>query len=272
MSPLDPVQTTLATPGLCSVTFRDLSPEALIALARTNGVRAIEWGGDVHLPPDQAATKGPEIARLCREAGLTSPSYGSYLRAGDAGVREALPAVLEAAASVGAGNIRVWAGRVSGPQADAATWAAVRDDLVFMAEQAQRHGITVSVEYHRDTLTQEAADAARLFTDCNHANLFSYWQPVPGRGRATWLNEIAQIAPWLGYVHVFHWLPASPRDDMRPLHEGEEDWHALIAACQPAAHWPHGRTAFLEFVRENDPSAFEEDMKVLNRLCGLSGE
>ena len=37
--------------GVCSVTFRALSVEEVAQLAASAGVQAIEWGGDVHVPP-----------------------------------------------------------------------------------------------------------------------------------------------------------------------------------------------------------------------------
>lgn len=255
-----------ATPGLCSVTFRALAPDALIAQARAQGVRAIEWGGDVHVPAGDIRT-ATAVAEACRDAGIACPSYGSYVCAGRDGAMGDFGAALETAAALGAGNIRVWAGQVSGGQAGAATWERVGADLVAMAEQAAGAGIALSVEYHRNTLTEEAADAARLMRQCDHRNLFSYWQPVPGRGLEAWLRELDMLAPWLGHVHVFHWLPARPHDERRPLAEGEADWAALMAAWSPAPHWPHGRTAFLEFVQEDAPEAFAQDMTVLRRLC-----
>ena len=42
-------------PGLVSVTFRQLAPEALIDLAARAGLAAIEWGADIHVPPGDDA-------------------------------------------------------------------------------------------------------------------------------------------------------------------------------------------------------------------------
>jgi hypothetical protein len=36
--------------GLVSITFRQLSPPAIIDLVRQAGLEGIEWGGDVHVP------------------------------------------------------------------------------------------------------------------------------------------------------------------------------------------------------------------------------
>ena len=38
--------------GLTSVSFRKLSVDEVIALAKKAGVDGIEWGSDVHVPPN----------------------------------------------------------------------------------------------------------------------------------------------------------------------------------------------------------------------------
>ena len=45
-------------PGLCSVAFRSLDAITVIRLALQNGLRAIEWGSDIHIPVgDHAAAR-----------------------------------------------------------------------------------------------------------------------------------------------------------------------------------------------------------------------
>jgi hypothetical protein len=253
-------------PGLCSVTFRPLPPETVVRLAAAEGVAAIEWGGDVHAPPGDAPA-AEALRRLCAAAGIDCASYGSYARAGTEDALPAFDAALTSATAMGARNLRVWAGREAGDTASAETWERVTADLCEMADRAAARGVTVSVEYHRRTLTETAEDTRRLMRACDRPNLFSYWQPVPGRGRARWLEELPMLRPWLGDLHVFHWLPAQPRDERRPLAEGAADWRAILAAWTPAPGWPHGRTAFLEFVADGSEAAFADDMSVLRKLC-----
>ena len=40
--------------GLVSVSFRGLSPEEIIRIAKDAGLSRIEWGSDVHAPPVSA--------------------------------------------------------------------------------------------------------------------------------------------------------------------------------------------------------------------------
>ena len=37
--------------GLVSITFRRLNPLEIVSLVAENGLTAIEWGGDIHVPP-----------------------------------------------------------------------------------------------------------------------------------------------------------------------------------------------------------------------------
>lgn len=255
-----------ATPGLCSVTFRGLNADSLIALAADHGVRAIEWGGDVHVPPGDIDT-ATKVARSCARAAIACPSYGSYVRAGTEGARAAFAGALQSAQALGASNVRVWAGTEAGMSATAADWDRAVADLQAMSGLAADAGMTVSVEYHRNTLTETVADTETLLQRAQAAGLFTYWQPVPGRGLAAWQDEIRRLSPWLGFLHVFHWHPGADRDDRRPLAEGEADWRTLMADWRQAPGWPGGRVAFLEFVADDSPQAFAADMEVLHRLC-----
>ena len=92
--------------GLTSVTFRQKSAAQIAALAAEAGLEGIEWGGDVHVPPGDAAAAA-SAARLTREAGLRVTSYGSYYHALP---QEDFAPVLRSAAALGAPVVRIWAG------------------------------------------------------------------------------------------------------------------------------------------------------------------
>jgi 3-dehydroshikimate dehydratase len=248
-------------PGLCSVTFRALEPSAVLDHAVAAGVAGIEWGGDVHVPPGDLA-HAARLGARCREAGIATPSYGSYLRAGPG---DDVAAVLDTAAAVGADNVRVWAGRLGSAEAQDLDWQRTTDALRAMAERAAARQLSITVEYHRNTLTDTATAAARLLGMAGHANLFSYWQPVPDRSAEAHLEELALLRPMLAHLHVFHWLPGNLR---RPLAEGEAAWRPLFAAFTPCARWTKPAYAFLEFVQDDSLAQFSADMAVLHRLCG----
>lgn len=253
--------------GLCSVTFRALDVEEIIDLAAETGIEAIEWGADRHVLPGDLA-QARRTRDLCRDKGIAPASYGSYVRAGTPDAPGAFAEVLDTAEALGSGNIRVWAGKAKRSDAGEAAFNTAAAELHQMARLAAEKSITVSVEYHRNSLTEEAGDALALVEAAGHDNLFSYWQPVPGRGRARWLEELALLAPHLGDLHVFHWIMTEAGQERRPLAKGLADWRALIDAWTPAPRWPHPRTGFLEFVRDDTVAQYHDDVHHLRALCG----
>ena len=64
--------------GLVSISFRKHAPREILQAMREVGLTEIEWGSDVHAPPEKAA----EIARLQAEFGINCSSYGTYFTLG----------------------------------------------------------------------------------------------------------------------------------------------------------------------------------------------
>jgi len=257
--------------GLCSVTFRELAPEWVIERAEAAGVEAIEWAGERtlnHDEPDRMA----RIKYASRNTGVVASSYGSYVRAGTADARSQFDIALDAASALGAGNIRIWAGDAARAEVSEADFALAVDDMSSMARECASRNITLSVEYHRRTLTEHAKDAVALFDAVNADNLFSYWQPVPDRGLAIWEHELELLAPYLSDLHVFHWVPADGADERRPLVEGTDYWQALMKKATHSDRWPHPATAYLEFVHDGSERQFNEDMTELRKLCRMESQ
>jgi len=242
--------------GLTSVTFRGLSWREVIAVAKECGLDGIEWGGDVHAPPGDVA-RAKEIRRATEDAGLAVLSYGSYYRLG---AGECFQPVLETARALGAGMIRVWAGVKRSADYTAEEREAAVRDAQNIAGMAEVCGITVALEYHRNTLTDHRHSAVALLLDAEHDNLKSYWQPNPELSRDENWEELHAVLPWLTYLHVFHWKPDGTR--LR-LEEGEQDWCLYIRQASGYA-----QAAILEFVAGDDPAQCAQDAKTLRRLCG----
>ncbi len=251
-------------PGLCSVTFRQLDADEVIREAAAAGVCGIEWGGDVHARPgDLVGARA--IAARCADAGVAVPSYGSYLRLDDDEPVGDAEAALDTAEALGAANIRVWAGRKGPGEATPGGAKRIAARLRSLAEAAAARGRTVSVEYHRGTLTETAVSAVQLLRIAEHPNLFCYWQPVPERTEDQWLTELRVLQPALSHLHVFHWLPGN---DRRPLVEGKAYWRRMLAAFTPSPRWRSPAFAFLEFVAGDSVGQFTEDLAVLREICG----
>lgn len=140
----------MIVPGLVSITFRQLDVPAVVELAATTGLKSIEWGGDVHVPGgDLTAAKNARTG--CGDAGLQISSYGSYIRVTDDD--PPFDQVLETAVALGAPSIRVWAGRGSSTEATANHRRRVAAVIAQAADAAVAQGVTINLEYHRNTLT-----------------------------------------------------------------------------------------------------------------------
>lgn len=113
--------------GLCSITFRQFDISRIVDLTRDAGLDAIEWGGDIHVPPGDTATAG-KARELTASAGLEVSSYGSYYQIIDAqGAEQDFAPVLESALALGTDTIRIWPGTMPSEVMPAAN----RSDRVF---------------------------------------------------------------------------------------------------------------------------------------------
>lgn len=246
--------------GLVSITFRQLTPAAIVELVQRAGLRGIEWGGDVHVPHGDLA-RAKEVRQLTEQAGLTVPAYGSYYRAGRS-EDEGLPfaKVLASAVELGTPLIRIWAGAAGSDVTGEEARAPIVADLRRIAEQADRAGVRVAAEFHGNTLNDTNAAADRLLREVAHPNFYSYWQPLTDMSDAVCLEGLAALRPRLAHVHVFQWRTYR---DRQPLAEGRERWAKFF---QSAAAAPGDRYAMLEFVRDDAPENFLGDAATLKSL------
>lgn len=237
--------------GLTSITFRRLSRGEIIALAARAGLEGIEWGGDVHVPPGDAAV-AEETRRLTESAGLAVLSYGSYYRLNEG---SAFGPVLNSALSLGAPMIRVWAGKRASADADETYVQSAAGELAQICEKAARHHVRIGLEYHRNTLTDTRTSAQRLIRLAGADNLTTYWQPNPDLSMDERLLEIESLLPRISNIHVFNWGAGNER---RPLAEGADAWKRYIQALGG-----NPRHYIMEFVPDDDPDAFLRDARAL---------
>ncbi|UVY84983.1 sugar phosphate isomerase/epimerase [Brachybacterium sp. NBEC-018] len=252
-------------PGLCSVTLRALEPSAVVELAAAAGLEAIEWGGDVHVPPGDVERAG-QVRALTEGAGLAVASYGSYLRCEGpaAAVEQETRAVLASAAALGAPRVRVWAGTAG--SADAAPDA--REDVVRnlrrACELAAAQGIELGLEFHGGTLTDEVGSTLRLLEEVDHPALTTYWQPHQDMPAPEAIDTLRRVLDRVSTVHVFSWWPGSER---LALSERSDLWREAFATL--AAHGGD-HDALLEFVPGDDPALLAREAGTLRELLAVS--
>lgn len=245
--------------GLCSISFRKLSIDELIALCAKAEIDGIEWGGDVHVPPGDIEL-AQSVKTKTEAAGLKLCSYGSYYRCD----REsgAFSDVLETADTLGTPIIRVWAGQKASADATADYREEVAEHLRRAVIAAREMNITIALEYHGGTLTDTQASAHQLLKEVDLPELKLYWQPRSGGEFTSDLIELDGALPHLSHVHCFHWGPGGWQD-RRALLDGTKEWQAYLA---PIQQLEGDRYVILEFVKDDSNEQFIEDAQVLRSL------
>lgn len=239
-------------PGLVSVTFRKLDVRSVLDLCVRAGLGAIEWGGDIHVPPDDipAARK---TAEMTRDAGIRTVSYGSYYRLGQP--EDLFMRNLEAAEALDSGVIRIWAGSRSPGSMTERERDALAEQLRVLREEAEKAGITLAPEFHMNTLTGSLPSLKRLLLEIPELRL--YWQPRWDWPEEDRLEALDLIGDRLAHVHVFSWRIEDGKEIRLPLESGESMWRKVLTAV------PEDTCALLEFVRDDSPDCFLQDAAVL---------
>lgn len=244
--------------GLVSVTFRKLTPAAIIDLVRQADLAAIEWGGDIHVPNGNLQ-QACMVGRMTRDAGLAIAAYGSYYRLG-ASEPEGLnfDCVLETARALGAPLIRVWAGNRPSAKADADYRRGIGEEGRRLAEKAADAGLVLACEYHGGTLTDTRESAVQLLSDIQHPAMRAYWQAPVGASVEAGFESLRAMLPWLANAHVYH-RDASGKTHL-PLSDGAAAWRRHLALIRSTGR---DHYALLEFVSDDSPNAFLEDARFL---------
>lgn len=247
----------MITAGLTSVTFRNMTPAQILCWCRRAGIAAVEWGSDIHVPVGAFET-ARSVRRLCGEAGVIPASYGSYYRCTRP---EEAALYVETCANLGADNIRVWAGETASVAATSAQRALVRHSLTVLCRQALERSITVSLEFHENTLADSAQNTLRLLQEVNAPNLFTYWQVDLSASFEANLAALRALLAGgrLSNVHVAHWK----NGEQQQLCAGETFWRKYLQLIDSSAV---SRYAFLEFVKDGAIENFSADAVSLNAL------
>ncbi|MCE5273286.1 sugar phosphate isomerase/epimerase [bacterium] len=245
--------------GLCSVTFRKMSVDEVIRTARDTGLQAIEWGGDVHVKPSLGAEGIRQIAARCAAAGLATPSYGSYFNVYEHEPAAFMP-VLEAAATLGAKVIRVWAGWIEAVELTGEQLAKIAANTRDIADLAAARKVKVAFEFHNNTPTHGGDHALKLLRAIDHPNVFSYWQVLPFDSYEKSLDNLVKVLPYLAMVHMQN---PQGMDDLGPLADREKDWRGYIGKLKEAG-WKG--CMFFEFNLDNSPAQLAKDAEFIQRM------
>lgn len=256
--------------GICSITFAKLDPSEVVSLVKQAGLDAIEWAGNVHVPPGDLQLAS-DVRKMTEEAGLEVSSYGSYWKAvePDGGPAPFEP-VLESALALGTDTIRIWAGHSPSDAVTDAERNNVYEGIRTALAAAESHGVRLALEFHSNTLADSNASTAQVLDDIGHPNLYTYWQPIYWLTDSAYrLEGLLKLADRVLNLHTFYWR-FSPgagswgeSTERRPLAEASGDWREYLSVplAQGLPHY-----ALMEFVRNDDPDQFLRDAAVLKGL------
>ncbi|MBT5901949.1 MAG: sugar phosphate isomerase/epimerase [Opitutaceae bacterium] len=251
----------MLTPGLVSISFRNLTVSEIIELCRINELPAIEWGGDVHVPHGDIEI-ATQVGSATQAAGLTVAAYGSYYRCDAEADQLDFNAVLDSARALGAPVIRVWAGTTGSAVASAAKREAITADLRRIGELAAEQNIEIGIEYHANTLTDDPDSALALIESIDHPNVKLYWQSSNGKSADYSLAVLQKLLPYVSHLHAFHWEFSGDSFDRRPLSEGQADWQKYLSVVATSPR--PDRAIMLEFVRDDSTEQLAMDAKTLH--------
>lgn len=243
--------------GLTSVSFRKLSVDEVIALAKESGVDGIEWGSDVHVP-ESDIEGAKDIASKTRGAGLEVLSYGSYFFLGEG--KEFLP-FIKAALAMDTHTIRIWGGKKERWELSDEEYSALVEETRSIGSLASEYGVTVALEYHGHSITASAEDAVKFVRDVNSPAIKLYWQSIIGRAHEDNLKDIDIVAPYLVNVHVFNYIDG--KQELLETGNGLAEWRAY---AQRISEIPGDRAFITEFCKGGLAESFLADAKALNSI------
>ena len=242
--------------GLVSVSFRQHTPTEILDATKKAGLSCIEWGSDIHAPCHDTA-RLHEIAAMQKEYGIACSSYGTYFRLGETPPEE-LEHYLAAAKILGTDIIRVWCGTKSGGEYTQAEKQTLMAQCKIAAQMAEKAGVTLCMECHKKTCTQQLEDALELMREVHSPHFRMYWQPFQWQSVEENLTYARAIAPFTQHIHVFQWKG----QEKFSLNDGIEEWQGYLNQFSTP------RTLLLEFMPNGTLEELPREVAALRMIVG----
>ena len=242
--------------GVCSVSFRALSPEEVINLTAQAGLEAIEWGSDVHAPYTDTE-RLEAIAKAQREAGICCSSYGTYFKVGEHSADE-LRGYIAAAKILGTNMLRIWCGNKNYEDLTEDERESIKAECKKCAKIAEECSAVLSIECHPNSFTNSIEGALDLMESVNSPSLRMYWQQnIKGSDEENY-EYAEKIAKYATNIHVFYYEDGKK---LR-LNCGFEKWVKFLS------YFEGDRTLLLEFMPDNNPEALKGEAETLMSILG----
>lgn len=201
--------------GLCSISFRNNTPEEILKAMCEAELSYIEWGSDVHCPPEKAK----EIAELQEQYEIFCCSYGTYFRLGVTPIFE-LEEYIKAAKTLGTNVLRLWCGNKNSEEYNESEKKEFLEICTVAANIAEEKDVIICMECHSGTYTNTKNAALELISAVNSKHFRMYWQPNQMSTRDENLEYATAISPYTENIHVFNWRG----DEKLPLEFAKDIW------------------------------------------------
>ncbi len=244
--------------GLTSISFRNRTVKELINLCVETGTECIEWGGDIHIPSGEFEL-AKSIGNLTRSKGIKILSYGSYYKVLESqNPQEEFTQIAKTAQALGASLIRVWMSSENYLGTSSLTVEKSVKELELLCTIASSYELSIGMEYHRGTLTENKENTLSILSQVNAHNLYTYWQPNPDISHEERLKEISLLSPHICSIHAYWWEKGDVR---KPLKEGALFWKEYWRALQN-----DNCPIYIEFVKGDTFDQYKEDITILKEL------
>lgn len=240
--------------GLVSVSFREKTPEEILKEMKICGLSFIEWGSDIHAPCND--TKNIEnIAILQEKYGITCSSYGTYFRLGATPLEE-LVTYINAAKILGTNILRVWCSNKNSEEHTKEEKNALFLECKKAAKIAEENGVTLCLECHINTYTNQKDAALDLMKNVASKNFKMYWQPSQYKTSQENIAYAKAIAPYTEHIHVFNWKG----EEKFPLCEAVDIWKQFLDCFSGE------RTLLLEFMPDGKLETLKQETTALKEI------
>lgn len=246
--------------AVASVSFRPYKAEEIIKAAKESGIDAIEWGSDIHAPVnDTEALK--KIRDLSKDFGVGVSSYGSYYRLGKDDPKD-IKAYINAAGILGTDFIRIWCAEKASAEIGNTELKKLISDGKAVSRIAKENSITLCLECHPFTLTDDYKASLNFIEAVDSPNLKMYWQPNQFKSEKYNLLSAKALAPVTENLHVFHWDSEYKK---YPLCEGTYIWEKYLSFFKEKDH-----NLILEFMHDDRLKTLKSTAETLREFIKSS--
>lgn len=240
--------------GLCSVSFRENTPDEILRAMGGLGLEYIEWGSDVHAPAHDTDNL-KRIAELQEKYGIACSSYGTYFRIGQTPQSE-LAQYISAARILGTNVLRLWCGVMGSASMSAEERVELISCCKDCARLAESEGALLAMECHGWTYTDTTESILDLMNEVDSPAFRMYWQPNQYRTAEENLAQAKAVAPYTVNIHAFNWAG----NDKFPLADAIELWREYLACFSGE------ETVLLEFMPDGSTDSLKAEAEALGQI------